>query len=678
MIEAARRSTDLLSAVVGIQRQFIADADSCAAFDRAIELLLELSESKLGFIGEVLLSKVERPYLKIQSFRGIDLDDADLRFYEEYAPEGLEFHQLRNLMGEAILTGEVVISNSPQADQRSRGLPPGHSPLHSYLGIPLFSATGVQVGLAGLANRATGYDGKLAKRLQPVCDALGVIIDAAQRGRARLAEEAALRAEESRYRSFVDHATDGIFLHDRTGRVLDVNGQACESLGYERDELVGMMPNLFDPAVTQDHIEEIARRLDDGETFTFESLHRRKDGSTFPVEIRVRPFWANETRQSLAIARDITERKLAEERLRESEARLRTVLENLEQIAVQAYEPDGTITFWNKASECFYGYSAQEALGRDIVELLHSDTTREEERRIMAEALIGDPHIVADEVEVVRRDGTRITVLASRIVHPRPGRSPEFFCFDVDITERIRTEQALQQQLEVLHAILESTTDYVYLKDLNGRYLMINSAGAAVLGKVPVDVVGRDDFDIFPVEVAQMLRDKDQQVIASERAMRFEEVHSYDGTTQYLSTAKNVCRDANSQVAGIVGITRNVTEQKLSEAALRESEEEIGLEPAGVDVLGGLPSYDTITGFRIYPIVGWVARPPATWRPDPSEVAEVFEVPLSFVLDPANHRRDSYVRSGERRHFYVLPYADRYIWGATAGILVNFARTLAA
>jgi 8-oxo-dGTP pyrophosphatase MutT (NUDIX family) len=110
--------------------------------------------------------------------------------------------------------------------------------------------------------------------------------------------------------------------------------------------------------------------------------------------------------------------------------------------------------------------------------------------------------------------------------------------------------------------------------------------------------------------------------------------------------------------------------------ALRAAEEEIGLDPGRVEILAPLPPYETVTGFRIEPVVGWI-EPPVSFAVDPFEVAELFEVPLSFVLDAANHRRDSYVRDGRSRHFYVLPYDDRYIWGATAGILVSFARLLA-
>jgi 8-oxo-dGTP pyrophosphatase MutT (NUDIX family) len=109
--------------------------------------------------------------------------------------------------------------------------------------------------------------------------------------------------------------------------------------------------------------------------------------------------------------------------------------------------------------------------------------------------------------------------------------------------------------------------------------------------------------------------------------------------------------------------------------ALREAQEEIGLTAASCRILGELNPYDTITGFRVFPIVAWV-EPPVSFDPDPFEVEEVFEVPLGFVVDPANHRRDS-LRMGEvERSYWVVPYRDRYIWGATAGMLVNLATLL--
>ena len=110
-------------------------------------------------------------------------------------------------------------------------------------------------------------------------------------------------------------------------------------------------------------------------------------------------------------------------------------------------------------------------------------------------------------------------------------------------------------------------------------------------------------------------------------------------------------------------------------AALREAFEEIGLRGGQIEILGSLRPYDTISGFRVHPVVGWI-EPPVTLRSDPLEVADVFEVPLAFLTDPAHHHRDSLVVEGITRSFYVLPYPGRYIWGATAGILVDFARHL--
>jgi PAS domain S-box-containing protein len=130
--------------------------------------------------------------------------------------------------------------------------------------------------------------------------------------------EQALRDSEQRFRTFVDHATDTFFLHDARGTILDANQQACESLGYTRDELVGMTPADFDPDATPTRYEMIGRALEAGEVIAFDSRHRRKDRSVFPVEVRIRPFWQAGHRLGVSLARDITDRKRAEAQLRAS------------------------------------------------------------------------------------------------------------------------------------------------------------------------------------------------------------------------------------------------------------------------------------------------------------------------------------------------------------------------
>lgn len=106
------------------------------------------------------------------------------------------------------------------------------------------------------------------------------------------------------------------------------------------------------------------------------------------------------------------------------------------------------------------------------------------------------------------------------------------------------------------------------------------------------------------------------------------------------------------------------------DAALREAEEEVGIERVQVKIIGRLDQYITRTGFSVTPVVGMV-EPDYTIQPDEFEVAEIFEVPLAFFLDADNHRRDSREHEGVRREFYAMPYGDYYIWGATAGIIRN-------
>ncbi|MCU0957411.1 MAG: CoA pyrophosphatase [Hydrogenophaga sp.] len=116
-------------------------------------------------------------------------------------------------------------------------------------------------------------------------------------------------------------------------------------------------------------------------------------------------------------------------------------------------------------------------------------------------------------------------------------------------------------------------------------------------------------------------------------------------------------------------------------AALRETHEEIGLPADRIEVIGALPEYITGTAFIVTPVVGLVS-PDIQLRPNPHEVADVFEVPLSFLMDPAHHRRHRLLFQGHEREWYSMPFADgpreRFIWGATAGMLRNLYRFLTA
>ncbi len=140
-----------------------------------------------------------------------------------------------------------------------------------------------------------------------------------------------------------------------------------------------------------------------------------------------------------------------------------------------------------------------------------------------------------------------------------------------------------------------------------------------------------------------------------------------EGATVLLTRRADTLTSHTGQIAFPGG--RLDAGETAAEAALREAMEEVGLDPAAVEVLGVSEAYETVTGFLVTPVIGWIAEPPVlTARAD--EVADLFEVPWDFLMDLANHRRDFLEPDiGPRRWFWAMPWQDRYIWGATAGII---------
>jgi len=149
-----------------------------------------------------------------------------------------------------------------------------------------------------------------------------------------------------------------------------------------------------------------------------------------------------------------------------------------------------------------------------------------------------------------------------------------------------------------------------------------------------------------------------------------------DGLTILFTQRTDHLYDHAGQIS-FPGGRSEAHDESAAATALRETFEEIGLPHANVEVLGLLPEYTTVTGYHVTPVVGLVS-PPAAFALDAFEVAEAFEVPLSFFLDPENHQRNTLQYQGRTRHYYAMPYERRYIWGATAGMLMNFYAFLTA
>ena len=177
-----------------------------------------------------------------------------------------------------------------------------------------------------------------------------------------------------------------------------------------------------------------------------------------------------------------------------------------------------------------------------------------------------------------------------------------------------------------------------------------------------------------PQTGALVIEDGAEHLTLTPAAVLFPIVVRDAGHTVMLTQRTAHLRDHAGQIS-FPGGRVEADDLSPTHTALRETEEEVGLSRERVEVLGFLPEYRTGTGFRVTPVVGLV-HPPFDLQPDPFEVAEVFEVPLAFLLDPANHQRHEMHYRGALRQYFAMPYGDYFIWGATAGMIRSLSQRL--
>ncbi len=307
----------------------------------------------------------------------------------------------------------------------------------------------------------------------------------------RTAAEAALRANEARFRALFEHSMDGVMLTDPNGPILAANPAACRMLGYSEDEIIRMgrdgLIDVTDPRLAVFIAERAATGRARGEVAMI-----RADGTRMPVDVSSALFTSADGRVlSSMFLRDMTTQRAAEATLRESEARFRVLIDSMENIAVQGYHADGTVCYWNRANEAVYGYTAEEAIGRNLLELIIPLEMRDLVGAAIRDGAETGEMPPAAEMELMRKDGSRVPVFSSHAVVRIPGREPEIFCLDVDITERKAAEAALRESEARYRQVVEETTAIVLRINLAGKIVFANERALRFFGYAAEELLGR-------------------------------------------------------------------------------------------------------------------------------------------------------------------------------------------
>jgi PAS domain S-box-containing protein len=398
---------------------------------------------------------------------------------------------------------------------------------------------------------------------------VGIGLDVGERRRAEQALE--------RYRLLSQHARDIVVFVRTDGQIVEANDAAVAAYGYTHDELLAMRVfDLRDPA-TADLVP--AQMLEaDSRGITFETSHRRKDGTTFPVEVSSRGAEVGGERLLLSIIRDITERRRTDEALRESEAEFRTMFELAGVGAVQVDVATGRFLRVNRKQCEITGYRREELLRMTFTELTHPDDRARDlaEFGRMLRGEIGEESI---EKRYVRKDGTvawvHVTATLIRDEHGRPVRTVAVV---QDVGERHRAEEALRRSEEMYRDLFENANDVIYALDMDQRFTSLNRRAEETFGYRREECLGMHAAKLVPPEHHPRMEEALRRKLAGEASPTVYEIEAVrkDGRRVPLEiNSRLILRDGRP--VGVQGIARDITERRQAEQALRESEERLRL-----------------------------------------------------------------------------------------------------
>jgi PAS domain S-box-containing protein len=405
----------------------------------------------------------------------------------------------------------------------------------------------------------------------------------------RKAEEA-LQKSEARYRLLTDNAVDFIWTMDIKGRVTYASPSAERLFGYSVDELMALKINeLFTPSsaetVRKAMKEEMATKAT-GLQDSHRSLlleHVRKDGSTVWTEVMM-SFLHDEQGRLIGVqgvTRDITERRKAEEALRESEQRYRLLAENVKDV-IWTIDMNLRLSYTSPSITQLTGYPHEEYVTKTLEEIL-TPASVEFVANLFAEELALDNSGHSDlfrartfEAELICKDGSTVPVeMKATGLRDADGRPIGVLGVSRDITERKKAEEALHQSEERYRELFENANDIIYIHDLAGNFISINKAAELVTGYTRDEVIGMNIARLLTPESMERARQMIVRKVSDGGQTRYElEIVTKDGHKVLLEVNTRLIYEGGKPV-GVQGIARDITEREKAENALRESEEKL-------------------------------------------------------------------------------------------------------
>jgi PAS domain S-box-containing protein len=518
LLEQAReltRSRHLEDIIARAQSGFIANEDRHGAFGALLEDLLALTGSEYGFIGEIRYSNEGAPFLKTYAITDIAWDEGTRAFYQQNAPQGMEFRNLKTLFGVALASGEPVIANDAPNDPRRGGLPAGHPALNAFLGCPI-RHNGELVAMFGLANRAGGYDDALLEFLGPLAATIGQLVDAARTRDLHV-------AAESRLQNIIDGTRIGTWEWNvQTGETW-FNERWAEMAGYTLEELRPLSIDTWGALCHPDDMaysNEVLQKHFAGELDHYDAdcRMRHKEGHWIWVRDRGRVVrWTDDGKPLMMSGTHscITEHKRTLIALEASETRLRGLFDlSPFGIALNDFET-GAFIEANNALLAIIDRDRDELRQLSYFDL----TPREwsEDESIIRKELETSGRYGPYEKECLRKDGSRIPVLLSGLmVYDVNGKKLNWSIIQ-DISAQKTHQLETAEQLDTLHTVLYQLGVATLLIDRDGT-IRFATRRCDALGLDAAMLTGRHWSEALPLSAnARALLERQIHMAAGER-----------------------------------------------------------------------------------------------------------------------------------------------------------------